>query len=34
LREGGSLCDVAPTILGILGVEKPADMTGDDLRFT
>jgi len=27
------LCDVAPTILGILGVEKPDNMTGNDLRF-
>ena len=33
LREGGSLCDVAPTILGILGVDKPDNMTGNDLRF-
>ena len=31
LREGGSLCDVAPTMLGLLGVEKPAEMTGEDL---
>lgn len=34
LREGGSLSDVAPTVLGILGIEKPADMTGTDLRVT
>lgn len=32
LRSGGSLQDVAPTILGILGLEKPSDMTGSDLR--
>ena len=32
LRESGSLCDVAPTMLGLLGVEKPSEMTGDDLR--
>jgi 2,3-bisphosphoglycerate-independent phosphoglycerate mutase len=32
LREGAALEDVAPTILGLLGVEKPADMTGRDLR--
>ena len=32
LRAGGSLSDVAPTVLGILGIEKPSDMTGDDLR--
>ena len=31
LREGGSLCDVAPTMLGLLGVAKPAEMTGEDL---
>ncbi|MCY7377695.1 MAG: 2,3-bisphosphoglycerate-independent phosphoglycerate mutase [Pyrinomonadaceae bacterium] len=32
LREDGALEDVAPTILGILGIEKPAEMTGRDLR--
>lgn len=32
LREGAALEDVAPTILGLLGVEKPAEMTGRDLR--
>ena len=32
LRTGGALEDVAPTILGILGLEKPAEMTGRDLR--
>jgi 2,3-bisphosphoglycerate-independent phosphoglycerate mutase len=34
LREGGSLSDIAPTVLGILGIEKPAEMTGSDLRVT
>ena len=34
LREGAALEDVAPTILGLLGVEKPAEMTGRDLRET
>jgi 2,3-bisphosphoglycerate-independent phosphoglycerate mutase len=34
LREGGALEDVAPTILGLLGIEKPGDMTGRDLRET
>lgn len=34
LRDGGSLCDVAPTILGILGIEQPTSMTGSDLRFS
>ena len=32
LRDGGALEDVAPTMLGLLGVEKPAEMTGKDLR--
>jgi 2,3-bisphosphoglycerate-independent phosphoglycerate mutase len=32
LREGAALEDVAPTILGLLGVEKPSEMTGRDLR--
>ncbi|MBN1759806.1 MAG: 2,3-bisphosphoglycerate-independent phosphoglycerate mutase [Chitinispirillaceae bacterium] len=31
LREGGKLCDVAPTILELLGIEKPAEMTGESL---
>ena len=34
LREGGALEDVAPTILGILGIERPSEMTGRDLRST
>lgn len=33
LKENGTLADVAPTILGILGIEKPAEMTGSDLRL-
>lgn len=33
LREHGALEDVAPTILGILGIEKPEEMTGSDLRL-
>lgn len=33
LREGGSLRDIAPTMLGILGLAKPAQMTGQDLRI-
>jgi 2,3-bisphosphoglycerate-independent phosphoglycerate mutase len=32
LREGGALKDVAPTMLGLLGIEKPVEMTGRDLR--
>jgi len=33
LREGGSLRDVAPTMLGMLGIERPKEMTGEDLRI-
>ena len=33
LREGGSLRDVAPTILGLMGIPVPAEMTGRDLRI-
>jgi 2,3-bisphosphoglycerate-independent phosphoglycerate mutase len=32
LRAGGALCDVGPTILQLLGLERPAEMTGLDLR--
>lgn len=32
LRDGAALEDVAPTILGILDIEKPTEMTGRDLR--
>jgi 2,3-bisphosphoglycerate-independent phosphoglycerate mutase len=32
LRAGGSLRDVAPTVLGLLGMEPPPEMTGRDLR--
>ena len=32
LRAGGSLQDIAPTILGLLGLPKPVQMTGSDLR--
>lgn len=32
LAENGSLEDIAPTILGLLGIEKPSEMTGRDLR--
>lgn len=33
LRDDGSLADVAPTILGILEITKPVEMTGEDLRL-
>ena len=32
LRDGGALCDVGPTILRMLGLEQPTEMTGSDLR--
>ena len=32
LRGGGSLRDIAPTLLGVLGVSEPREMTGGDLR--
>lgn len=34
LREGGALEDVAPTMLALLGLDKPVEMTGRDLRET
>lgn len=34
LRGGGRICDVAPTILEIMGLPKPAEMTGVSLRTT
>lgn len=33
LHGDGSLEDLAPTILGMLGIEQPAEMTGRDLRI-
>jgi 2,3-bisphosphoglycerate-independent phosphoglycerate mutase len=33
LRADGSLRDIAPTILGVLGLPQPPDMTGRDLRL-
>jgi len=32
LKTGGSLRDIAPTMLGVLGVPEPVEMTGHDLR--
>jgi 2,3-bisphosphoglycerate-independent phosphoglycerate mutase len=32
LQPNGSLRDIAPTMLGVLGHPQPADMTGRDLR--
>lgn len=31
LKQTGALCDIAPTVLDILGIEKPVDMTGESL---
>ena len=33
LRRDGALKDLAPTILGVLGLEKPKNMQGADLRI-
>ena len=33
LRDDGSLRDIAPTILALMGAEKPDEMTGSDLRL-
>ena len=32
LKPGGSLRDISPTILGMLGIDEPQEMTGQDLR--
>ncbi len=32
VREGGSLRDISPTVLGLIGLELPKEMTGGDLR--
>ena len=31
LREGGKLCDIAPTMLKMMGLAKPAEMTGESI---
>lgn len=31
LKENGALCDIAPTILQLLGIEQPVEMTGKSL---
>ena len=28
LRDGGALCDVAPTLLGLMGVPQPPEIDG------
>ena len=32
LRAGGALCDVGPTVLRMLGLEQPGEMSGVDLQ--
>ena len=32
LRPNGSLRDISPTVLGMLGIDEPKEMTGSDLR--
>jgi len=31
LRDGGGLCDIAPTVLQVLGFPQPLEMTGHSL---
>ncbi|MBR5783142.1 MAG: 2,3-bisphosphoglycerate-independent phosphoglycerate mutase [Clostridia bacterium] len=31
LREGGKLCDIAPTMLKLLGLKQPEEMTGESI---
>ena len=31
LKEGGKLCDIIPTLLEIMGLPQPAEMTGESL---
>jgi 2,3-bisphosphoglycerate-independent phosphoglycerate mutase len=31
MREGGRLADIAPTVLALMGLPKPAEMTGESL---
>ena len=31
LREGGKLCDISPTIIKLLGLSQPEEMTGESL---
>ena len=34
IGAGGALCDGAPTLLRMMGIDPPAEMTGRDLRQT
>lgn len=31
VREGGKLCDIAPTMLKVMGLDQPAEMTGESI---
>jgi 2,3-bisphosphoglycerate-independent phosphoglycerate mutase len=31
MRSGGRLADIAPTVLDLMGITKPAEMTGESL---
>ena len=31
LREGGCLADIVPTLIELMGMEQPAEMTGKSL---
>jgi 2,3-bisphosphoglycerate-independent phosphoglycerate mutase len=33
LAKNGTLADVAPTLLAIMGIKQPSEMTGRDLRL-
>ena len=32
LKPNGSLRDISPTLLGMMGIDEPTEMTGADLR--
>ena len=34
VREGGKLCDIAPTLLHMMGIPQPQEMTGESLMLT
>jgi 2,3-bisphosphoglycerate-independent phosphoglycerate mutase len=31
VRDGGQLCDLAPTVLALMGIPQPEEMTGASL---
>jgi 2,3-bisphosphoglycerate-independent phosphoglycerate mutase len=33
LRDGGILADLAPTMLDLLGLKQPKEMTGQSLKY-